>query len=92
MERVIPNGYPLYDTVYGGEVPSEQYFIILFDTLPSKYSDSLFYDPTIEEYFISEGFVLENKVNQINRRYDTAVVSLLVNVEKKCMEIGRAHV
>lgn len=85
MKRNLPDGYPIYDTVYGGEIPVDQYFIILFDALPSKHSDSLFYDPTIVHYFISLGYVEENRVNQINRRYDEASVSLFVNRDKKTM-------
>ena len=36
-EKNIPQVYPIYDTVYGTEIPCEQYFVIKFDTLPSKF-------------------------------------------------------
>jgi hypothetical protein len=57
MSRILPENYPLYDTVYGSEVPTEQYYVILFDILPSKYVNTSNYDPTITEFFTSIGFV-----------------------------------
>ena len=40
MERKLPTNYPLYDSVYGSEYPTEQYFVVLFDSLPSKYTNN----------------------------------------------------
>jgi hypothetical protein len=41
MTRHLPENYPLYDTVYGSEIPTEQYYVILNDTLPSKFVNNL---------------------------------------------------
>jgi hypothetical protein len=49
MSRKLPESYPMYDTVYGSEVPTEQYYVVLFDRLPSKYVNTSNYDPTINE-------------------------------------------
>ena len=60
MSRILPENYPLYDTVYGSEVPTEQYYVILFDKLPSKFVNNLSYDPSIKTHFIeNEGFLEE---------------------------------
>ena len=40
-EKNIPQVYPIYDTVYGTEIPCEQYFVIKFDTLPSKFINNV---------------------------------------------------
>jgi energy-coupling factor transporter ATP-binding protein EcfA2 len=82
MSRTISDTYPLYDAAYGGDIPVEQYFVILFDALPSKQADALYYDPKIKDYFISVGFTEITKTQQFNRRYDLAHNSLLLNKEK----------
>jgi energy-coupling factor transporter ATP-binding protein EcfA2 len=86
MSRTISDTYPLYDAAYGGDIPVEQYYVIIFDTLPSKHADVLYYDPKIFDYFKSNGFVEVSKVKQFNRRYDFAHNSLLVN-EEKCLMV-----
>ena len=86
MSKILPNSYPLYDTVYGSEVPTEQYYVITFDKLPSKFVNNLNYDPTIVDYFIkNEGFIEESNIYSSNRRYDLSSQSLLVNKEKEMM-------
>lgn len=86
MSKILPNSYPLYDTVYGSEVPTEQYYVIIFDKLPSKFVNNLNYDPTIVDYFIkNEGFIEESNIYSSNRRYDLSSQSLLVNKEKEMM-------
>ena len=62
MSRTLPDNYPLYDTVYGSEVPTEQYYVVLFDLLPSKYVNTSNYDPTIIDFFTSVGFVEETNI------------------------------
>ena len=85
MSRILPENYPLYDTVYGSEVPTEQYYVILFDTLPSKYVNTSNYDPSITEFFTSIGFVEETNIFSSNRRYDLSSQSLYVNRDLKMM-------
>jgi hypothetical protein len=86
MSRILPENYPLYDTVYGSEVPTEQYYVILFDKLPSKFVNNLSYDPSIKTHFLeNEGFLEECNIFSSNRRYDLSSQSLFVNKEKQIM-------
>jgi hypothetical protein len=85
MSRILPENYPLYDTVYGSEVPTEQYYVILFDILPSKYVNTSNYDPAITEFFTSIGFVEETNIFSSNRRYDLSSQSLYVNRDLNMM-------
>ena len=86
MSRILPENYPLYDTVYGSEVPTEQYYVILFDKLPSKFVNNLSYDPSIKTHFIeNEGFLEECNIFSSNRRYYLSSQSLFVNKEKQIM-------
>ena len=86
MSRILPENYPLYDTVYGSEVPTEQYYVIFFDKLPSKFVNNLSYDPSIKTHFIeNEGFLEECNIFSSNRRYDLSSQSLFVNKEKQIM-------
>ncbi len=83
MATKLPQAYPMYDTVYGNEIPSEQYFVVLFDVLPSKFSNASNYDPTIIDFFKSIGFVEEINIYQSNRRLDMSSQLMLINVEKQ---------
>ena len=74
--------YPLFDSSYRGEFPIEQYFIILFDAIPSKKDDSLFFDETIKQFFYSDGFLMEGIINSSNRRDENSVQYLMVNKKK----------
>jgi SpoVK/Ycf46/Vps4 family AAA+-type ATPase len=75
--------YPLYDVPYGAELPSEQYFIALFNRIPSKYRNSInFYDANIINYFLENNFVVETKIYQNGKRKDNELLILLVNHEK----------
>lgn len=86
MSKILPCEYPLYETVYGSEIPTEQYFVILFDKLPSKFVNNVFYDPKIVEHFLNVlGFKQEVDVFSSNRRYDLSAQSLFVNHDKKIM-------
>jgi len=85
MTRHLPENYPLYETVYGSEIPTEQYYVILNDTLPSKFVNNLSYDPIIIDYFLSLGFKEETNIFSSNRRYDLSSQSLYINHEKKIM-------
>ena len=84
MEKILPNGYPLYETSYGTEIPAEQYFLISFNYLPSKYElSSLTFDKKIEEFFISKGFEKIVSLNTSNRRGDLSCNILLSNNDKQ---------
>ncbi len=86
MSTILPKDYPLYETVYGSEIPTEQYFVILFDKMPSKYVNNLFYDPkVIDEVLLNDGFEQEIEIFSSNRRYDLSAQSLYVNKVKQVM-------
>lgn len=83
MEKTIPQYYPIYDTIYGTELPSEQYFVIKFDTIPSRHCDDLFYDVSIMEYLTLIGFQNICEINAINRKYHSSLQFLFINEDKK---------
>lgn len=85
MSRKLPESYPMYDTVYGSEVPTEQYYVVLFDLLPSKFVNSSNYDSIICEYFLSLGFIEEINIFSSNKKYDLSSQSLYVNRDLKMM-------
>ena len=68
-EKNIPQVYPIYDTVYGTEIPCEQYYVIKFDTLPSKFINNISYDPSIIDYLKENGFEIVQHIVTTNRRY-----------------------
>lgn len=83
MEKRIPQGYPLYDSVYGSEVPSEQYYTHLFDCLISRHTSQQDYDSSITEYFLLNGFSKESVILTQGRRHESSNQILLVNNEKQ---------
>jgi len=83
--RKIPLEFPLYENGYGSEFPDDQYYVILFDTLPSKYATRHFYSKTIINYFKELGFVEECRNSTPRRNFDKTSISLLINNEKQMM-------
>jgi hypothetical protein len=84
-EKNIPNGYPIYDTIYGTEIPCEQYYVIKFDTLPSKFINNVSYDPSIVDYLKENGFETIQHIVTTNRRYEQTNQYLLINQTAKVM-------
>lgn len=83
MDKILPKYYPLYETSYGNEFPVEQYFIVRFDIMPSKYEiTSKMYDSSIENYFESIGFEKEMDIQVSNRRQEINRNTVLVNDSK----------
>jgi hypothetical protein len=83
MEKKYSVNYPIYDTVYGNELPIEQYYVISFDKLPSKYVDTkVVYSPLVIQQIIKMGFTQEVKILTNNKRYDSYSQSMFVNKEK----------
>jgi len=78
-ENNIPQGYPIYDTIYGTEIPCEQYFVIKFDTLPSKFINNISYDVTIMDYLKENGFKPIQHIVTTNRRYEQTNQYLFIN-------------
>jgi hypothetical protein len=90
MEKNLPQGYPLYDSVYGSEIPSEQYYVHLFDILPSRYSTQKDYNNSVSEFILSNGFEKESYVYNLGRRHDSSNQTLYINRDKKM--VIRKHV
>lgn len=88
----FPSTYPIYDSVYGSDMPTEQLFVLFFDSLPSKQTDSKYYDPEIDSYFKSIGFAEEMRINATNRRFEIGSQSLLINHEMQIMIRITGHV
>ena len=84
-EKNIPQVYPIYDTVYGTEIPCEQYFVIKFDTLPSKFINNVSYDPSIIDYLKENGFEIVQNIVTTNRRYEQTNQYLAINETAKIM-------
>lgn len=84
MNKNLPDKYVIYETSYGNDIPIEQYFVIKFDSLPSKFGNSkLFYDQSVLKELTKLGFVEECKVYNKSRREDTSSQSLYINYEKE---------
>jgi len=80
MNKNLPTNYSIYDTVYGNEIPTEQYYVIKYDKLPSKFTDiSLLYEPDIVEEIKNNGFVEVIKINIKSKTYESSTQSLFVN-------------
>lgn len=80
FQKKLPTSYTLFDPPYGSDIPVEQYFVILFDSLPSKYEDTTkHYDPSVIEHLIELGFVEEVRNYSNNRRREPTSTSLYIN-------------
>lgn len=83
--RKIPLTFSLYENMYNTEYPCEQYYIILFDALPSKTITRKAYSNEILEYFKSVGFIEEGRINTSKRNFDKSREILLIQQEKEIM-------
>ena len=84
MENFLSINYPLYETTYGNEHPIEQFFLIHFGGLPSKYEvNSRIYDKSIVDYFLSLNFTKQLVTMALNKRGDSSNTLLLMNKENK---------
>lgn len=89
MKRTLPTEYSLYEPVYGTELPLEQHYLILYDVMPSKYSDiEKSYDVSVIDYFKSIGFEEKVKIFTNSRRFnhidDILLVNPLCQINIKC--------
>jgi hypothetical protein len=89
---IFPSTYPIYDSVYGADMPTEQLFVLFFDSLPSKHTDSKYYDPTIEIHFKELGFIEEMRINATNKRFEIGSQTMFINREKKIILRITGHV
>lgn len=85
MSRKIPLTFPLFDSVYGNSLPEEQYFVVLFDRLPSKYSNHDVFSKGLIDYFIEWGFAPHSRIRYQRDDKDKTDNVLLVNENKSIM-------
>ncbi len=85
MVRLLPIDIKLYDSVYGNDFPDNQYYVILFDCIPSKFSNKSFYDKSIKQYFLNNGFIEDCRIESTRKNYDNVFESLLVHKDKMIM-------
>ena len=85
MNRKIPLNFPLFELSYGSDLPIEQYFIILFDLLPSKRVSKGSYSDNLISYFKENGFVEESKISYFRKCKTESFQILLLNHEKQMM-------
>ena len=83
MSKTFPTNYPLYEPVYGDQFPLEQYHIILFEMIPSKYANNKLYDTSIFDFFITSGYLCESKNTQMNRGGDILNTKILINKKNR---------
>jgi Cdc6-like AAA superfamily ATPase len=80
MNKNLPKEYSIYDTVYGNEIPTEQFYIIKFDKIPSKFSDtSVSYEPNVVSEILKNGFVEFVKINIKSKSYESSTQTLFIN-------------
>lgn len=92
----IPLEYPLFDPVYGSEMPTEQFYVIKFDMLPSRYSNhGLTYSSDITSEILKNGFKEIARINIKGRSHETSSQSLFINEIAKIIirvcKVGRGH-
>jgi len=92
----IPVEYPLFDAVYGSELPTEQFYVAKFDKLPSRFSNlSISYDSEIMNEILKNGFSEIARINIKGRTHETSVQSLFINEIAKMLirvhKVGRSH-
>jgi hypothetical protein len=82
--RKIPLEFSLYESVYGSEFPIDQYYVILFDSIPSKTSAKNFYSNLVMDYFKRLGFIEEARTTLAKfRSMERSAESILVHQEKE---------
>jgi len=81
--RKIPLEVALYDNVYGGVFPDNQYYVILFDAIPSRFSTKNIYSKLLINDIKNMGFVEECRIVTAKRNFDKMSESLYVNMKSK---------
>ena len=80
--KKIPLNQQIYDSVYGDDLPNEQYYLTLFGRIPSKFEPRPRYSKKIIDYFQKDlGFVLDAQIYSDRKTFDRTEKHLLVNIE-----------
>ena len=90
--RNIPLNFPLYENIYGGQFPDEQYFVILFDAIPSKHSIKKYYNQSVVNVLKSIGFIEESRLVDSKRYSDGALyASFYTDLTRQMMVSTQVH-
>jgi hypothetical protein len=90
--RKIPLDIPLYEITYGNDFPCEQYFIMLFDSLPSRYSTKDVYSRSLINHIKEIGFIEEARITNSRKYSEKLLESLFVNNDRQVMVIIKSDV
>lgn len=82
LEPRYPQQYSLFETSYGNEIPSEQLFLLYFDSIPSKITYKQLYGHEIFDYFKNNGFYELTRLEHQTREF-MSCEKLLINKERK---------
>jgi len=85
MEYKIPAEAKLYESVYGDDFPENQYFVLVFGVIPSKFSNRNNYDVSIIEYFKQLGFIEHFKNESFNRNDNPIYDAIFIHNEKRML-------
>ena len=78
----VPINYPIYDTTYGNETPTDQVYVFNFGKIPSKYYDLRnHYDPKIVNHILELGFTELNRVWVKNKKHDSTSQRNFINFD-----------
>ena len=94
MSIKIPRQYPLYDSVYGGEVPYEQLFLETFECLPSKFDDiRKKYSEDIIEHLKNIGYQVFMQNTFIHRRLErtNSTFAMINNNSRTMMMVKKSY-
>jgi len=85
----IPKNYPLYESTYGQDFPIEQFYVMYFDTIPSKYTTGSFYDNCLSDKLESENYKLLSRIITTARRTSSEQIikNIYINEDKKIIFI-----
>ena len=77
--RNLPVSLPFFDSAYDNDFPENQYFMVLFDVIPSKYRGKVLYHRTIIDYLKAKGFQEEWKIETEKIGYNSNNIRVLVH-------------
>jgi hypothetical protein len=89
--RNIPLDFPIYEGNYGNSFPDEQYYVILFDALPSMFIIKKYYDQAVVNHIKSMGFIEECRLADSKRYVEGMFSSLFINKSKSMFITTQFH-
>ena len=77
--RKLPIDLPFFDSSYDTNFPENQYFMVMFDEIPSKYIGKSLYHRTIIDHLLTKGFNEEWKIETEKIGYNSNNIIILIN-------------